>query len=215
MATNPIRLKMKLKQMDLEEVQAFIDNAETDEADKKVAIEYYKKTFGDSTPVPKASKKAAPKKAKEEAPQSEGTAEEAAKNQVTEYESDEQLTPEEKKRLAEAEKEFDERQKNRKTPSKKDAGMKVSKKTERLPRETKRQNLEESEEVPGLALHSKVTLKGEEAVGEVVRLYKSSDGKEKCMVKFGEDKPVKKRVTALELVKEEKPAPKKASPKKK
>lgn len=210
MATNPIRLKMKLKQMELEEVQAFIDNAETDEADKKVAIEYYKKTFGDSTPVPKASKKA-----KEEAPQFEGTAEEAAKNQVTEYESDEQLTPEEKKRLAEAEKEFDERQKNRKTPSKKDTGMKVSKKTERLPRETKRQNLEESEEVPGLALHSKVTLKGEEAVGEVVRLYKSSDGKEKCMVKFGEDKPVKKRVTALELVKEEKPAPKKASPEKK
>lgn len=215
MATNPIRLKMKLKQMKLEEVQAFIDNAETDEADKKVAIEYYRKTFEDSTPAPKTSKKAAPKKAKEEAPQSEGTAEEAAKNQVTEYESDEQLTPEEKKRLAEAEKEFDERQKNRKTPSKKDAGMKVSKKTERLPRETKRQNLEESEEVPGLALHSKVTLKGEEAVGEVVRLYKSSDGKEKCMVKFGEDKPVKKRVTALELVKEEKPAPKKASPKKK
>lgn len=215
MATNPIRLKMKLKQMKLEEVQAFIDNAETDEADKKVAIEYYRKTFEDSTPAPKTSKKAAPKKAKEEAPQSEGTAEEAAKNQVTEYESDEQLTPEEKKRLAEAEKEFDERQKNRKTPSKKDAGMKVSKKTERLPRETKRQNLEESEKVPGLALHSKVTLKGEEAVGEVVRLYKSRDGKEKCMVKFGDDKPVKKRVTALELVKEEKAAPKKASPKKK
>ena len=59
---------------------------------------------------------------------------------------------------------------------------------------------------------SKVTLKGESKVGEIVRLYRSSDGKEKCMVKFGDSKPIKKRVTAVELAEEAKPkaAPKKA-----
>ena len=61
---------------------------------------------------------------------------------------------------------------------------------------------------------SKVTLKGESEVGEIVRLYRSSDGKEKCMVKFGDSKPIKKRVTALEFAKE-KTTPEKKTPSKK
>jgi len=92
---------------------------------------------------------------------------------------------------------------------------KKSAKADKTPRETKRQNLEESEEIPGLKVGSKVTLKGEDAVGEITRLYKSGDGKEKCMVKFGDDKPIKKRVTALELAEDAKPAPAKKTPKKK
>lgn len=124
---------------------------------------------------------------------------------------------EEEERLAKAEAEYEERQKNRKTPSKSDKSMKEKKsaKADKTPRETKRQNLEESEEIPGLKVGSKVTLKGEDAVGETHRLYKSGDGKEKCMVKFGDDKPIKKRVTALELAEDAKPAPAKKTPKKK
>lgn len=48
----------------------------------------------------------------------------------------------------------------------------------------------------------KVTLKEGTDVGEIVRLYRSGDGKEKCMVKFGDEKPIKKRVTALKLYEE-------------
>ena len=131
------------------------------------------------------------------------------------YQSEEQLTPEEEERLAKAESEYEERQKNRKTPSKSDKSMKEKKsaKADKTPRETKRQNLEESEEIPGLKVCSKVTLKGEDAVGEITRLYKSGDGKEKCMVKFGDDKPIKKRVTALELAEDAKPAPAKKNSK--
>lgn len=88
-------------------------------------------------------------------------------------------------------------------------------KADKTPRETKRQNLEESEEIPGMKVGSQVKLKGEDAVGEITRLYKSGDGKEKCMVKFGDDKPIKKRVTALELAEETKAAPAKKTPKKK
>lgn len=140
--------------------------------------------------------------------------EKAAKSQVVEYESDEQLTPEEKARLAKAEKEFDERQKSRKTPSKSDKAMKPAtkeKKEKGAPRETKRQNLDESKEVPGLKIGSKVTLQDGGEVGEITRVYVSGDGKEKCMVKFGDNKPIKKRVTAVTLADE---APKKAPAKK-
>ena len=116
-----------------------------------------------------------------------------------------------KKAPKKAEKEFDERQKNRKTPSKSDKTMKEN--VEKTERTSKRENLEESKEVPGMKVGSSVKLKdaGDE-VGTIVRLYQSSDGKEKCMVKFGDEKPIKKRVTALELVeeKESKSAPKKS-----
>ena len=37
--------------------------------------------------------------------------------------------------------------------------------------------------------------------GVVVRIYRSADGKEKCMVKIGGGKPIKKRVTSVELMK--------------
>ena len=163
------------------------------------------------------TKKATPKKAakKADAETQEESVEKAAKSQVVEYESDEQLTPEEKARLAKAEKEFDERQKSRKTPSKSDKAMKPAtkeKKEKGAPRETKRQNLDESKEVPGLKIGSKVTLQDGGEVGEITRVYVSGDGKEKCMVKFGDNKPIKKRVTAVTLADE---APKKAPAKKK
>ncbi len=128
-----------------------------------------------------------------------------------------QLTPEEEARLEKAEKEFDARQKNRKTPSRVDRKMAKehsNKKDE--PRQTKRQNIDESEEMPGMKVGVKVTLKEGTDVGEIVRLYRSGDGKEKCMVKFGDEKPIKKRVTALKLYEEPagKAAPKKTTKKK-
>ena len=115
-----------------------------------------------------ANKEKAAKKA--DAETQEESVEKAAKSQVVEYESDEQLTPEEKARLAKAEKEFDERQKSRKTPSKSDKAMKPAtkeKKEKGAPRETKRQNLDESKEVPGLKIGSKVTLQDGGEVGEM------------------------------------------------
>lgn len=221
MANTALTVRMKFRKYDAEQLQNVINNEESTETEVKVAKEMLQKLGvkeeGDQpekkAPAPKAVAKKAPKKAEkeEEQPEPEASQEEAAKNQVVEYESDENLTPAEKKRLEKAEKEFDERQKNRKTPSKSDKTMKEN--VEKTERTSKRENLEESKEVPGMKVGSSVKLKdaGDE-VGTIVRLYQSSDGKEKCMVKFGDEKPIKKRVTALELVeeKESKSAPKKS-----
>lgn len=218
---NNLKLKMKMRLYSVEKLQAVIDNEDSTEAEVAVAEELLKrKTGGDeAAPVSKKKevekevvkgKKTAPKKAKEEPEE----VEEEEPEKETESEDEEQLTDEEKTRLNKAEKQFDERQKNRKTPSKSDKKMDKTEKKEKVHRETKRENLEESEEMPGLKKGSKVSLKGETEVGEIVRLYRSSDGKEKCMVKFGEDKPIKKRVTALELA-EEKTSAKKTPSKKK
>lgn len=228
MANNALALRMKYRKFTAEQLNEIIENENSSELEVKVAQEFLDKLGGEAEEQPaKAApaKKSAPKKedkkvpAKKAAPKKEETAnddpdpedgspEAAMKRQNkrnSTYQSEEQLTPEEEERLAKAEAEYEERQKNRKTPSKSD----------KTPRETKRQNLEESEEIPGLKVGSKVTLKGEDAVGEITRLYKSGDGKEKCMVKFGDDKPIKKRVTALELAEDAKPAPAKKTPKKK
>jgi len=236
MATSALALRMKYRKLEAAELQAIVDNENSTELEVKIANEFLAKMGGaveaETKKVAEKAKKTAVKKEAEEeaatgkkapkkAPKKETTdkdesIEQAAKNQVAEFESEEQLTPEEKKRLAAAEKEFDEKQKNRKTPSKSDKAMKAepkAKKEKKEPRETKRQNLDESTEVPGLKVGSKVTLKDGDEVGEVTRVYQSGDGKEKCMVKFGDNKPIKKRVTAVVLAEEE--APKKAPAKKK
>lgn len=239
MANNALALRMKYRKFTAEQLNEIIENENSSELEVKVAQEFLDKLGGETAQEEEApkkaqakkvaekktDKKAAPKKAaKEEAAEDpdpeDGSPEAAMKRQNkrnSTYQSEEQLTPEEEARLAEAEAEYEERQKNRKTPSKSDKSMKEKKsaKADKTPRETKRQNLEESEEIPGLKVGSKVILKGEDAVGEITRLYKSGDGKEKCMVKFGDDKPIKKRVTALELAEDAKPAPAKKTPKKK
>lgn len=240
MANNTLALRMKYRKFTAEQLNEIIENENSSELEVKVAQEFLDKLGGEAEEKPEKAapaKKAAPKKedkkvpAKKAAPKKEETADddpdpedgspEAAmkcqNKRNSTYQSEEQLTPEEEERLAKAEAEYEERQKNRKTPSKSDKSMKEKKpaKADKTPRETKRQNLEESEEIPGLKVGSKVTLKGEDAVGEITRLYKSGDGKEKCMVKFGDDKPIKKRVTALELAEDAKPAPAKKTPKKK
>ena len=244
MASNALALRMKYRKFDAEKLEEIINDENSSELEVKVAQEFLDKLGGETAQEEeapkkapakkvaekKADKKAAPKKAaKEEAAEDtdsedtdseDGSPEAAMKRQNkrnSTYQSEEQLTPEEEARLTEAEAEYEERQKNRKTPSKSDKGMKKEKaaKADKTPRETKRQNLEESEEIPGMKVGSQVKLKGEDAVGEITRLYKSGDGKEKCMVKFGDDKSIKKRVTALELAEETKSAPAKKTPKKK
>ena len=233
MANNALALRMRYKKLSAEELQAIANDSKSSETEVKIANEFLAKMGvtaeeGVKKVAAKAkkavetkeveeeavTKKATPKKAakKADAETQEESVEKAAKSQVVEYESDEQLTPEEKARLAKAEKEFDERQKSRKTPSKSDKAMKPATKEKGAPRETKRQNLDESKEVPGLKIGSKVTLQDGGEVGEITRVYVSGDGKEKCMVKFGDNKPIKKRVTAVTLADE---APKKAPAKKK
>ena len=220
MANNALALRMKYRKFTAEQLNEIIENENSSELEVKVAQEFLDKLGGEAEEQPA---KAAPKKeetADDDPDPEDGSPEAAMKRQNkrnSTYQSEEQLTPEEEERLAKAESEYEERQKNRKTPSKSDKSMKEKKsaKADKTPRETKRQNLEESEEIPGLKVGSKVILKGEDAVGEITRLYKSGDGKEKCMVKFGDDKPIKKRVTALELAEDAKPAPAKKIPKKK
>lgn len=220
MANNALALRMKYRKFTAEQLNEIIENENSSELEVKVAQEFLDKLGGEAEEKPE---KAAPKKeetADDDPDPEDGSPEAAMKRQNkrnSTYQSEEQLTPKEEERLAKAESEYEERQKNRKTPSKSDKSMKEKKsaKADKTPRETKRQNLEESEEIPGLKVGSKVTLKGEDAVGEITRLYKSGDGKEKCMVKFGDDKPIKKRVTALELAEDAKPAPAKKTPKKK
>ena len=233
MANNALALRMRYKKLSAEELQAIANDSKSSETEVKIANEFLAKMGvtaeeGVKKVAAKAkkavetkeveeeavTKKATPKKAAKKAEEEAKRAKKAAKSQVVEYESDEQLTPEEKARLAKAEKEFDERQKSRKTPSKSDKAMKPAtkeKKEKGAPRETKRQNLDESKEVPGLKIGSKVTLQDGGEVGEITRVYVSGDGKEKCMVKFGDNKPIKKRVTAVTLADE---APKKAPAKK-
>lgn len=220
MANNALALRMKYRKFTAEQLNEIIENENSSELEVKVAQEFLDKLGGEAEEKPE---KAAPKKeetADDDPDPEDGSPEAAMKRQNkrnSTYQSEEQLTPEEEERLAKAEAEYEERQKNRKIPSKSDKSMKEKKsaKADKTPRETKRQNLEESEEIPGLKVGSKVTLKGKDAVGEITRLYKSGDGKEKCMVKFGDDKPIKKRVTALELAEDAKPAPAKKTPKKK
>lgn len=206
MATQVLGIKMKLRNKTVEELRAIINDENSSEMEVKIAKEMLEKkgeSLEEEAPKKPVKKVALKKTEKQPEPEPEEEAEEETDEEAApeeETEGTEELSPAEKARLAKAEKEFDKRQKNRKTPSKSDKQMAGSEKQDKAPRETKRKNLEESTEVPGLKVGSKVTLKESEEVGEVVRLYQSGDGKEKCMVKFGENKPIKKRVTALELV---------------
>lgn len=226
MAVSALTLRMKYRKLSADKLNEIINNEESSELEVKIAKEFLEKLQGSETteqaseqeqaPKPKkAPKKAAEQKKSEETESfdagispEDGSREAAMARQnarTSNYESEEQLTPEEEARLKKAEEEFDERQKNRKTPSKSDKAMKRAEKKEageKTERETKRQNIEESSEVPGVKVGSKVKLKGGSEIGEITRLYKSGDGKEKCMVKFGDNKPIKKRVTAVELAEE-------------
>jgi hypothetical protein len=232
MAVNALTVRMKFRNYDEKKLLTVVNNPDSTEVEVKVATDLLKKKGVDlSEQASEPIKKSVPKKKQEvveegETPEEEARLEKAAdkKKATSEVETggeaeteNDQLTPEEEARLEKAEKEFDARQKNRKTPSRVDRKMAKehsNKKDE--PRQTKRQNIDESEEMPGMKVGVKVTLKEGTDVGEIVRLYRSGDGKEKCMVKFGDEKPIKKRVTALKLYEEPagKAAPKKTTKKK-
>lgn len=199
MAKNPeeLRTRMSYRRKSAEELQAIVNGDYTD-LEKKIAQEILDKMQGES--APEADAQPVPEAAQEQ--KEEQAAEKPAPKPAPAKKNDKGLlSPEEEQRLAEAEEEFEKRQKARKTPSKTDKSMKKAAQEKSL-RETKRQVLDASNEVPGLKAGSQVRLKGsdDQTVGEVIRLYISSDGKEKCMVKFSDGKPVKKRVTALEIV---------------
>lgn len=215
MASSELALRMKYRKFDEKKLQEIFNDEKSSETEKKVAAEFLEKLGVSSekgvskeTPKKKTVAKKTPSKKVEsdnkEIETEDGSPEAAMarqNKQIDDSQFEEKLTLEEEARLSKAEAEYDERQKNRKTPSKSDKGMKSVKKekSERVPRETKRQNLEESTEIEGLKVGSKVCLKGQDEIGEVTRIYKSGDGKEKCMVKFSDGKPIKKRVTAVEL----------------
>lgn len=191
MANNKeLALKFSYNRKSIEELQAIVESDESSETEKKVAQSILDKKLGESAseaakPVPK--KKPVPKSKKEPEPQPE---------------EESPISEEEQARLEEAEKEFEERQAKRKSPTKKDKNMapKPVSKPEKEKVATKREDIEESTENPGLKVGCKVMLSGTDEKGEVVRLYRSSDGKEKCMVKIGDAKPVKKRVTSVSLI---------------
>lgn len=178
-----VSIRMKLRKADSAKLNEILADESATELEKKIAQEYLDKMGGSTTEEEAApKKKVAPKKAtkKEEAPENK-------------------LTPEEEERLEAAEEKFQERQSKRKTPSKSDRFMKKAEKEAKTVREAKRTNLDESTEVPGLKVGSTVKVGDEQ--GTISRIYKSSDGKEKCMVKVADGKPIKKRVTAVEIVK--------------
>jgi hypothetical protein len=228
MAVNALTVRMKFRNYDEKKLLTVVNNPDSTEVEVKVATDLLKKKGVDlSEQAAEPIKKSVPKKKQEVVEKAEKAPKKKAadkKKATSEVETDgevetenDQLTPEEEARLEKAEKEFDARQKNRKTPSRVDRKMAKehsNKKDE--PRQTKRQNIDESEEMPGMKVGVKVTLKEGTDVGEIVRLYRSGDGKEKCMVKFGDEKPIKKRVTALKLYEEAagKAAPKKTTKKK-
>lgn len=198
MANNKeLALKFSYNRKSIEELQAIVESEESSETEKKVAQSILDKKLGETAaeaakPVPK--KKPVPKSKKEPEPQPE---------EEVQGEEESPISEEEQARLEEAEKEFEERQAKRKSPTKKDKNMstKPAPKPKKEKVATKREDIEESTENPGLKVGCKVMLSGTDEKGEVVRLYRSSDGKEKCMVKIGDAKPVKKRVTSVSLIK--------------
>lgn len=179
-----VRMKIRKHKNDSAKLTEIIESATSTDLEKKIASEYLNKaTELECTDTCK----------------SDTTAADTIATEATSSE----LTSEEVDRLGDAEKRFDKRQANRKTPSKADKNMRESKRsisasTSNL-HESKRENLEESVEVSGLKVGSMVRIGDEEGI--VVRIYRSADGKEKCMVKIGDGKPVKKRVTSVELMK--------------
>lgn len=186
-----VRMKIRKHKNDAVKLSEIIESETSTELEKKVASEY----------LAKLQEIEQPEEEVEQPEEEVGQPEEKPLPKKEEPISSE-LTSEEVERLDAAEKKFDERQASRKTPSKGDKNMRKERKKKRSTtnlHEGKRENLEESTEVPGLKVGSTVKVGDEE--GSVIRVYRSTDGKEKCMVKIGGGKPVKKRVTSVELVK--------------
>lgn len=187
---------MKYRKKSAQELQAIIDGDYND-LEKRIASEQFAKITGNPQPP-------TPTQEPEPQPDKPETSTEEPKPVPKKRKNGEPLlSPEEEERLSEAEAEFNKRQAARKTPSK--SGMpekktKVAKKEEKSLRETKRQTLDASDEVEGLKVGSKVKVDGDETEYTVTKLYRSSDGKEKCLISAGEGKPMKKRVTSLKLV---------------
>lgn len=200
MATSPkeISLRMAYRKKSSDELAAILNN-NPDELEATLAKEELEKRSSEP------SLKRVPKK------KVVLTAEERAEKVAEKQEQlHPELTEEENKALSEAEVEFENRQANRKTSSKEDKAMKEqAEEAERAKKEyaenhkkdTKRKTLDESVDVKGMKVGSRVTLKGSTEVGTITRIYVSSDGKEKVMVQFGEDSPIKKRSTSLVLAK--------------
>jgi hypothetical protein len=190
-----VRMKIRKFKNDAAKLSEIIESEASTELEKKVASEYLAKL----QELPQSEQPEAPQAPEETTLFPEEEEKSAPKKEES---ISSELTPEEVARLDAAEKKFDERQASRKTPSKGDKNMREERKkkssTANL-HEGKRENLEESTEVPGLKVGSTVKVGNEE--GSVIRVYRSTDGKEKCMVKIGDGKPVKKRVTSVELVK--------------
>mgnify|MGYP004650230023 CR=1 FL=1 len=192
-----VRMKIRKHKNDAVKLSEIIESETSTELEKKVASEYLAKLQEVEQPEEEVVAPQAP-----EEPTLFPETEEEKPSPKKEEPISSELTPEEVERLDAAEKKFDERQASRKTPSKGDKNMREERKKKRSTtnlHEGKRENLEESTEVPGLKIGSTVKVGVEE--GSVIRVYRSTDGKEKCMVKIGGGKPVKKRVTSVELVK--------------
>lgn len=191
-----VRMKIRKFKNDADKLSEIIESEASTELEKKVALEYLAKL----QELPQSEQPEAPQVSEEPTLFPEEEERSAPKKEES---ISSELTPEEVARLDAAEKKFDERQASRKTPSKGDKNMREERKkkcsTVANLHETTRENLEESTEVPGLKVGSTVKVGDEE--GSVIRVYRSTDGKEKCMVKIGGGKPVKKRVTSVELVK--------------
>lgn len=197
-----LSIRMKFRKMNAEKLQAIIDGDSTD-LEKKIASEQLAKITGSAAPAPAADPQ--PETETQADPAEEAEVKEGSKPKPApkrKKNGEPLLSPEEEERLSEAEAEFNKRQAARKTPSK--SGMKektkVAKKEEKSLRETKRQVIDASDEVEGLKVGSKVKIEGDETEYTVTKLYRSSDGKEKCLISAGEGKPLKKRVTSLKLV---------------
>lgn len=193
-----LSIRMKYRKKSAQELQVIIDGDYND-LEKKIASEQLAKITGNSqTPVQTQEPEPEPQPDK-----AETSTEEPKPVPKKRKNGEPLLSPEEEERLSEAEAEFNKRQAARKTPSK--SGMpekktKVAKKEEKSLRETKRQTLDASDEVEGLKVGSKVKVDGDETEYTVTKLYRSSDGKEKCLISAGDGKPMKKRVTSLKLV---------------
>ena len=137
-----LKLRVKMRTYSVEKLQAVIDNEDSTEAEVATATELLKRKGGE-VPVPKkqTEEETVVKKGKKVTPKK---VEESEEEKSEADNSEEQLTDEERTRLEKAEKQFDERQKNRKTASKSDKKMDKTEKKEKVHRDTKRENLEES-----------------------------------------------------------------------
>lgn len=202
-----VRMKIRKHKNDSAKLSEIIASETATDLEKKVASEYLAKL--NEAEQSEVSPEQPEKDSEVDAnPKAEVPAQSKDKKKVSTEASDvkesisSELTPAEVERLDAAEQKFDKRQANRKTPSKGDKNMREERKKTHSAtnlHEGKRKNLEESTEVSGLKVGSTVRIGDEE--GSVIRVYRSTDGKEKCMVKIGDGKPIKKRVTSVELVK--------------